>query len=354
MPSSQETYLTGWKSWLQYTKDLHVDPFLRTCPADFPSTSSMFDFPTICLINFMFVRFHIQKLSAATILTYCAGIKFHFKCANVDTSFFQAFVAVMARAALALMCRQRIAKSEASRLPFTLDLILRYRRSSGLLTYKQRCVYTAMRLAFLLLLRVSEYTITKANHFLRAEDITFVLPTGYVSSFDLSSAQALQVIGVLITIRSAKNDKYKEGHRFFFPRVDPGPNDGCICSLLLQWALEARLRPGQQFFSYRSMWRMSGTDVSDALQGIARTVHLDPARFTPHSLRYGGASALAAANVPTYLIQQLGRWKSLAFLQYIKLSEQLLSLAQIHLSDPHLLTVDAIIRAHPGAVITRH
>ena len=189
----------------------------------------------------MFVRFHIHQPSAATILTYCAGIKFTLKVANVDTSYFQSFVTVMARSAQSLMCRQRVAKSESSRLPFTLDLILRYKDTCGLLTYRQRFIYAAMRVAYLLLLRVSEYTVSKSNHFLRSEDVIFVLSSGYVLSSDISGTLLGNVVGVLITVRSAKNDQDREGHRFFFPRVDPGGNDGCICSLLFRWAMESRV-----------------------------------------------------------------------------------------------------------------
>ena len=38
-----------------------------------------------------------------------------------------------------------------------------------------------------------------------------------------------------------------------------------------------------------------------------------------HSFRIGGASALAAAGVPDYIIQTLGRWSSDSFLRYIRL-----------------------------------
>jgi hypothetical protein len=40
---------------------------------------------------------------------------------------------------------------------------------------------------------------------------------------------------------------------------------------------------------------------------------LDPTRISSHSLRIGGASALAAAGVPDYIILDMGRWKSLVF-----------------------------------------
>ena len=39
-----------------------------------------------------------------------------------------------------------------------------------------------------------------------------------------------------------------------------------------------------------------------------------------HSFRIGGASALAAAGVPDYIIQAMGRWTSDSFLRYVRLS----------------------------------
>jgi len=101
------------------------------------------------------------------------------------------------------------------------------------------------------------------------------------------------------------------------------------------------------------MWRLSRHDMSKALKAVAVRARLDPSRISPHSLRYGGASALAAANRPSYLIQQLGRWKSLAFLHYIHLSEGLLAAAQSVLSDPSVFTLADIQKFHPGCDLTR-
>jgi hypothetical protein len=104
----------------------------------------------------------------------------------------------------------------------------------------------------------------------------------------------------------------------------------------------------QPFFCYRSMWRLCRKDMAVALKAVAILAHLDPSRVSSHFLHYGGASALVAANTPSYLIQQLGRWKSLAFLHYIHLSEGLLTTAPIVLSDPLAFTVADIQRFHPG------
>ena len=67
-------------------------------------------------------------------------------------------------------------------------------------------------------------------------------------------------------------------------------------------------------------------------------------RFTPHSLRYGGASTLAAANIPEYKIQMAGRWKSNAFMIYIKESFQMFVQTQEALANPSLIRVEDVRR----------
>ena len=59
---------------------------------------------------------------------------------------------------------------------------------------------------------------------------------------------------------------------------------------------------------------------------------------------------LAAAQVPDYVIQKLGRWKSLAFLEYIRLGQISFDLALAAMMNPTLLTVAQVGRMHAGAV----
>jgi integrase len=323
-------------------------PFPHFPPPEWFASRRTYSFPIAAVLNFMFQLFFIDKLAAATISVYLAALKYHLNCDNCDTEWFTTFAITKARSALATMCRQRKAEREIGKLPFSLDLIELYKVKYPPQVYKNRAIYTAMRLAHLLMLRISEYTITRANHFIRGQDISFCLDDGsYVASPHVSYPKASRITGVLIDVRSAKNDKHGAGHRFYFAR-EAATSSQCICTVLLEWALIAFPTMAQPFFSYRSRWRLSRQDMSEALKAVAILVHLDPSRVSPHSLRYGGASALAAANTPSYLIQQLGRWKSLAFLHYIHLSEGLLATAQAVLSDPRAFTVADIQRFHPG------
>ena len=69
-------------------------------------------------------------------------------------------------------------------------------------------------------------------------------------------------------------------------------------------------------------WRLSETNVRDAIKASAQYFFNDPAivnKFTPRSLRVGGASALMLSGSSDSFIQKAGRWKSSTFLDYLRI-----------------------------------
>jgi hypothetical protein len=61
----------------------------------------------------------------------------------------------------------------------------------------------------------------------------------------------------------------------------------------------------------------------------------DPARLSSHAARIGGESALAAASHPDWQIKKRGRWKSLAFLEYIRTALTSMRAAQLTMVNMH-------------------
>ena len=100
------------------------------------------------------------------------------------------------------------------------------------LDVKRKCedyvMLIAMMLAYVCLMRKSEYLEEDSDHYLLAESISFEV------EYPLGSGKVIQVAStechlhdrramreVTIEIRSAKNDEGGEGHRFTSVRVDP-------------------------------------------------------------------------------------------------------------------------------------
>jgi hypothetical protein len=156
---------------------------------------------------------------------------------------------------------------------------------------------------------------------------------------------------VVIKIRSSKTDQEGRGFTFVFS-LDV-PSSKALCLALLRWAIRSNLRKDDPFFSARdisgrSIWIINASQLTKALRLTAVTCFkfdkLVAKRFTPHSLRYGGASTLAAANIPEYKIQMAGRWKSNAFMIYIKESFQMFVQTQEALANPSLIRVEDVRR----------
>ena len=80
---------------------------------------------------------------------------------------------------------------------------------------------------------------------------------------------------------------------------------------------------------------------------------LEMSRYSSHSLRIGGASVLAAAGLPDYMIQLIGRWKSLAFLTYIRSNLAMFSRAVAALANPKVFTVSSLLQANSGMLVPR-
>jgi hypothetical protein len=211
-------------------------------------------------------------------------------------------------------------------------------------------LFVAMLLAFSCLLRRSEYIPTKAGHFLKAKDVSFLLADGSVIPSHLFTKEhAPLVTEVIIFIRSSKCDQEAEGFPFSFLRL--GASNG-LCEALITWSLSVNLRVDDAFLSTRNatgkrVWCVNAVDLTKAMRTTARGCMFSKEqilRFSPHSLRYGGASTLSAAGIDRYQIQLVGRWSSDAYLTYVKATHSMFSRTQAVLSEPTFLPIRDILR----------
>ncbi len=144
--------------------------------------------------------------------------------------------------------------------------------------------------------------------------------------------------GCVIDILSAKNDPEHKGHRMFFSKADltDARQTYCITTALWTYAQSAHLN-----------WTLKPPYFNACLKEMAIYFSLDPTRISSHSLRIGGASALAAAGVPDYIILDIGRWKPLAFMTYVRRTTQMFEVASYALSRNDLTTLDTTRLMHP-------
>lgn len=120
------------------------------------------------------------------------------------------------------------------------------------------------------------------------------------------------LVAVSIKIRSAKNDQGGRGFKYYFSRNTTLQNTAAFDLVEDMFSLASMTKPSGEdsFFSYQDYVLQYHT-FHDTIKQVAVAAGADRKRYSCHSMRVGGATVLATAQFPDYVIQNMGRWKSL-------------------------------------------
>ena len=118
---------------------------------------------------------------------------------------------------------------------------------------------------------------------------------------------------VHLMLRHSKSDIFGVGVTIHLGRT------GTCCALCLPSMLTwpAGLQP-LVHYSYSSQDSLSANRLISTVRNTLGLAGVDVGRFNSHSFRIGAATAAAQAGLPDSTIQQLGRWRSAAFMRYLR------------------------------------
>ena len=96
-----------------------------------------------------------------------------------------------------------------------------------------------------------------------------------------------------------------------------------VCLMRLYLATIPRA-PSTPLFAYLDGSLLTYARLSSCIKSLVTRMGLEPHRYSPHSLRAGSATDAAANGASSHVIQALGRWRSQAYLAYLRpgLAEQ--------------------------------
>lgn len=202
-----------------------------------------------------------------------------------------------------LMGCKHLTSVQDRRKPITISLLKRLLSSiSRVFSHQYNIVlFQAMlTLAFFALLRVSEYTVTTANHTLRKGDLQILFEQG-------------QPVGLTLKLQH-----YKHSHSPATIQVKHQA-DPSLCPVAhVARYMQLRSHGDGPFFL-----SSKGIGITDKLfrvvfRRILTHAGLNTTLFTPHSLRIGGATLAHDRHFSDAQIRSLGRWSSTAFSKYIR------------------------------------
>ena len=194
-----------------------------------------------------------------------------------------------------------------SRLPITLPILNRIIEASAHIAGSryQICQFKAMcSLAFFAFLRIGEITVTTSNNQpLQMHQLSQLYDTNN------------QVKGIKLTFG---NFKHNYNQRPFSLEIYRQTRI-CPVQLLMDYLVLRGSRPGAIFISHLGN-PVSRDAFATQLKRAFRHCGLDTSKYKSHSFRIGTASHAAEHGYSDAQIRALGRWKSNAFLKYLRFS----------------------------------
>lgn len=124
---------------------------------------------------------------------------------------------------------------------------------------------------------------------------------------------------VTIRLRSSKTDPFRNGVDIVLVK-----NGSITCpysALRTLWEAAPSNSPFAPLFQLSTGKPMRYAQLVHAIKLLAEAAGMNPSAFAGHSMRIGGATSLAQLGYPAHFIRQLGRWESLSFQLYTRLTE---------------------------------
>ena len=185
--------------------------------------------------------------------------------------------------------------SRDSRLPITPRLLRQFRLLLNFSYPDHRTLWAAMLVAFFGFLRSNELLA--------------------ITNRDIQRTR----VGYTLHIRASKTDPFRTG-----ATVHLGPSgDPTLCVVAaLDWHIAGRPHNAGLLFTLHQGGALTRSKLNSLVKELARRCGVAQGRYTSHSFRIGAASTAAAAGIPDWKVQALGRWNSQCYLRYIRVSPE--------------------------------
>ena len=236
-----------------------------------------------------FCAYESQSVSHKTIKVYLAAIRLH----HIENNMLDPTDDNL----LHLVCRgirRPQADSQRTCLPITINLMRTIKeqlRQSSYTLQEQRMLWAAFTMAFYGFFRVSEL-------------INFCWSD---VSFSLDH--------ISVSLHQSKTDPFRHGCTV---KIFKTNSSTCPHHAIDRYRkVSGDVTPSAPLYQAGRFHPLSRAAVTNTLRQLLKQAGIDHPHYSSHSFRIGAATTAAAAGLPAWLIKNLGRWTSNAYLTYI-------------------------------------
>ena len=258
----------------------------------------------------MFVaKLAAEGLKHRSIKTYMAGVRY----LHIEEGLGDPFMPVLARLHYVLRGVKRAQGEDGAgrreRLPITPPILRKIRGVWGRAPDDPDHImlWAACCLAFFGFLRAGELTVPNDSAF---------DPSVHLAWGDLAVDKPENPAVLSVQIKASKTDPFRRGITLYIGRV---PSDLCPVSAVLAYYLVSRKGRDGPLFIFCDGRPLTRQRFIVAVRSALREAGVEAGHYAGHSFRIGAATTAAARGLEDSTVQTLGRWKSLAYLEYIRI-----------------------------------
>ena len=211
-------------------------------------------------------------------------------------------------------CEGERGETSRERLPISPEILRKIKAvwDQGTPGPDQIMLWAACCLAFFGFLRAGELTVPGDGSF---------DSTTHLGREDLAVDNPADPAVLQLRLKASKTDPFRKG---VFLYIGKGAPDLCPVSAILSYLLVRGRREGPLFMFSDGRFLTRQRFVA-AVRDALKVAGIECSKYCGHSFRIGAATTAATRGMEDGLIKTLGRWKSLAYLEYIKIPRQQLA-----------------------------
>ena len=143
----------------------------------------------------------------------------------------------------------------------------------------------------------------------------------HLSWGDLAVDNPAQPSTLSIRLKASKTDPSRKGITLYIGKV---PSNICPVAAMLAYLLVRGQQVGP-LFQFKDGRPLTQHKFVVAVRDALKRAGIRADKYADHSFRIGAATTAAARGIEDSIIKTLGRWKSLAYLEYIRIPRQQLA-----------------------------